>query len=142
MTSNLSALIERVERLDGPDQSLDAEICIELQYGGINSEGACNVRTDPDWEGDLLFEIEGDEHPDCCNPIPALTASIDAAVALVDRVLPGHGYTTDHQPVYGNHHDASVFNDHVITIGNGRGPNGAIAICLAALRALQNKDRQ
>ncbi len=85
---DLDGLIEKIEGLDGPDRDVDAEICIALQYGGENSEGASNVRTDPDWEGDLIFEIEGDTQPECCNPIPALTSSLDAAIALVERVLP------------------------------------------------------
>jgi hypothetical protein len=84
--SQLEELLERVRAAKDADQSLDADICVDLQYGGGGSEGAVNVRTDPDWEGELLFEI-GTE--DCVNPIPPITASIDAALALVERVLPG-----------------------------------------------------
>jgi hypothetical protein len=83
----LSGLVERVRGLKGPDREVNAAICIALQYGGPNSEDATNVRTDPDWDdGDLVFEI-GNE--DCCNPIPDLTGSADAALALVERVQPG-----------------------------------------------------
>jgi hypothetical protein len=82
----MTDLITRLSTLDAPDRKVDAEICILFQYGGLNSEGATNVRTDPDWDGDLLFEI-GNEA--CCNPIPKLTASVDAAIALAERVLPG-----------------------------------------------------
>ncbi|MCX2696668.1 hypothetical protein [Ochrobactrum chromiisoli] len=79
-------LIDRLSKLDGPDREVDAEICILFQYGGKNSEGATNVRIDPDWcDDDLLFEIDGDP---CCNPIPEVTASIDACIALAERVLP------------------------------------------------------
>jgi len=76
-------LIARLEAAEvGPD--LDASICVLLQYGGPNSDGATNVRTDGDWEGDLLFEQGSDE---CCNPIPAVTTSLDAALALAERVF-------------------------------------------------------
>jgi hypothetical protein len=84
--ADLAELLERVRAATGPDEMLAADICVHLQYGGGGSEGASNVRTDPDWEGELLFEI-GTE--DCVNPIPKLTASIDAALGLVERVLPG-----------------------------------------------------
>jgi hypothetical protein len=84
----LSALIERVRGLKGPDREVNAAICIALQYGGPNSEDATNVRTDPDWDdGDLVFEIGNEDY---CNPIPDLTGSIDAIRALTDRLLDGN----------------------------------------------------
>ncbi|MCX2697870.1 hypothetical protein [Ochrobactrum chromiisoli] len=81
-------LIDRLSKLDGPDREVDAEICILFQYGGKNSEGALNVRTDPEWgdDDDLLYELDGDP---CCAQIPKLTASVDAALALAERVFPG-----------------------------------------------------
>ena len=84
--TDIKALIERLEAAKGADMALDAAICVLAQYGGQNSDGATNVRTDPDWEGDLLFEVGAEE---CCNPIPDITASLDAAVAFAERVLPG-----------------------------------------------------
>lgn len=86
--TDLNELLERVKAATGPDRELDRDICIALQYGGENSEGAANVRVDPEWgdDNDLIFEIGAEE---CCNPIPELTASIDAALALAERVLPG-----------------------------------------------------
>ncbi len=86
MTADLSALIARLEAAEVGSRELDAEICVLLQYGGPNSEGAVNVRTDSDWEGDLLFEHGDDE---CCNTIPPVTTSLDAALALAERVLKG-----------------------------------------------------
>lgn len=75
--------VQRLEAAEVGSRELDAEICILLQYGGLNSEGAVNVRTDEDWDGDLLFEVDAEE---CCNPIPEVTTSLDAALALAERI--------------------------------------------------------
>lgn len=85
--SELKDLIARVEALNGADREVDAAICVTTQYGGLNSEGATNVRVDLEWgENELIFEIGEEE---CCNPIPNLTSSIDAALAFAERELPG-----------------------------------------------------
>jgi len=80
-----SELLARLEGASEGSQSIDAEICIALQYGGLNSEGGENIRTDEEWEGDLLYEIGAEE---CCCPIPPVTTSLDAALALASRVYP------------------------------------------------------
>ena len=126
MTSNL---ITRLSKLDAPDREVDAEICILFQYGGHNSEGATNVRTDPDWDGDLLFEI-GNE--DCCNPIPKLTASVDAAIALAERVFPKYGRFV-RSDMHGHH--AGIFTPYTMTVTEGSGATPAIALLIALLRA-------
>lgn len=135
-----SDLIAKLEELDGPDPEVDAEICIALQYGGKSSEGATNVRTDPDWDGVLLFEI-GNE--DCCSPIPELTASIDAASALVERVLPGWSWEA-RRSGFGNG-QASVWNPMEqprpgTTIRADHKSSPAIALPIAALKALEARD--
>jgi hypothetical protein len=85
--TDLSSIIARVEGGEGADRELDAAACVALNYGGTNSEGAENVRLEPDdWPDDLVFEANGEE---CCNPIPDLTTSLDAVIALCERVLPG-----------------------------------------------------
>lgn len=63
-------LTDRLSKLKGPSRDVDAEICILFQYGGENSEGATNVRTDPEWDDDdLIFEIDDEGG---CNRIPSL----------------------------------------------------------------------
>jgi hypothetical protein len=57
----MTDLIKRLEEAEAGNRKLDAAICIALQYGGLNSEGAQNVRTDDEWEGDLLYEIGEEE---------------------------------------------------------------------------------
>lgn len=81
MTSveELRALKERVEAATGPDRAIDKAI-----YGGLSLRA--------DWGGDLSNHGYG-----CCafvawGPAP-LSGSIDAALGLVERVLPGWGGT-------------------------------------------------
>lgn len=70
----LKGMLERVRRVTGPDRALDVRILAQLQqpgeWSGSDIEYAC---ADPDRT---------------CDP-PRYTASVDAALALMDRVLPG-----------------------------------------------------
>lgn len=66
---NLTALLERVKAATGPDRELDAAIVRALGLA----------------ENDLVFYIgRGDDWPQA-----KITASIDAALALVEKMLPG-----------------------------------------------------
>lgn len=144
-----SVLVERLSAATAGSRELDAAICIALQYGGPNSEGATDVRTDPEWEGDLIYEI-GDE--ECCNRIPALTTSLDAALALAERVLPRWGVDLGFPCRLGEHGGrpwASVWppNDTGLepqrneTWGRCNPANAAalpLALCCAILKALDN----
>lgn len=65
MTPTISSLLSRVRAARGPDRELDARIDAAL-FGG---------RAARDFTGD--------------DPAPCYTASIDDAVALVERALPG-----------------------------------------------------
>ena len=106
-------LIERLEKLEGPDRAVDHAI---------------HAITNPPLRDGLRF-----------GSVPAYSASLDAAVALVERALPGCGYSVEHLPCYGPHHSASVWSSTAITIGNGRGLSSAIALLIAALRALSQE---
>lgn len=130
-----ASLIERLEAATEGSQDIDAEICIALQYGGLNSEDGQNVRTDPDWEGDLLYEIGAEE---CCCPIPPVTTSLDAALALAERVLPG-GYTV-RADIDSDRSDISIDPPWKSLNGPPRPFFGiaktpALALCIAILKA-------
>lgn len=132
-------LIARLEAAEvGPD--LDASICVLLQYGGPNSDGATNVRTDGDWEGDLLFEQGSDE---CCNPIPAVTTSLDAALALAERVLPGwyFGVQANRRWEMPDDWTACIAPPKVRDGSEveADAPSPALALCIAILRALDSQ---
>jgi hypothetical protein len=74
-TADLQELLSRVEKAEGPDRELDREICLAARE---------NVSTDP-LSGFVWRPNGGGGWSD----VPDLTASLDAALALVERVLPG-----------------------------------------------------
>jgi len=84
--TTLRDLKQRVENATGPDEALDAAICVALQYGSDEYKNATNFRVDPHDISWFLFEAGGEER---CGQPPAITASIDASLAFVERVLPG-----------------------------------------------------
>ena len=138
MTANL---LSRLQGLTGPDREVDALICVALQYGGPNSEGAANVRRDPDWdEDDVIFEVGSEA---CCNRIPELTSSLDATVALCERFLPGWQWA-----VWGGAIEAGSTKPRCMAhVSNGFRqwtaddcPTPAIALLIAILTALEARE--
>lgn len=132
MTANL---LSRLQGLTAPDREVDALICVALQYGGPNSEGATNVRRDSDWdEDDLIFEVNGEPS---CTRIPELTASLDATVALCERVLPGwDGFA----PINATG-EAWVWPAGGMSRGHrANGPTPAIALLIAILTAKEARE--
>jgi hypothetical protein len=127
--TTLLELADRCEQATVADRELDGAICVALQFGGENSEGAANVRLevgDAEW---LEFEI-GEEA--CCNKVPELTASLDSAMSLipegwtwdVDATVPEMGIDwTLHEPI----------PDGLRIKGSNEQP--ALALCAASLRA-------
>lgn len=63
--TDLNELLERVSSATGPDRELDRDICIELAIDMATDDGAVGWKSPPHF-----------------------TASTDAALALVERVLP------------------------------------------------------
>ncbi|NYD84407.1 hypothetical protein HD884_004524 [Ochrobactrum intermedium] len=109
MTSNL---ITRLSKLDAPDREVDGEI----------------------WR----YLMSGEPRAVLHGPIPELTASIDAAIALAERVLPGWTW------YLGNGANGSGNNSSVAGIYPPKSPEGtfkgdhpmpATALCIALLRA-------
>lgn len=136
----MDSLIKRLQDAESGARELDAEICVLLQYGGENSSDAQNVRVDPEDEQDgwLIFEIGAEE---CCNPVPKLTRSLDAIVALIGEKIPGAHWRTHWID----------FRDPVMPPAwAAAGPPGAgeqawaqtppLALCIALLLALQSQE--
>lgn len=78
MTPDLATLVERVEAASGADRELDALLLPIF-------DPALQVRHNSVWRGKLCCGSLAD----CLQPY---TASVDAALALVERVLPGWDY--------------------------------------------------
>lgn len=136
--TDLSSLIARLEAAGGPDRELDCHLWVAAQGGDarmnyVESESKCFV-----WERGIDgMWIRGVVN---FRAVPSYTSSIDAAVSLAERVLPGANRTirkrfrTTNGLISGHVYDAHVSGGDVC-----EGPNEAIALVLATVRALQQK---
>lgn len=124
MSEELKKLLERVEDASGPNTPLDHDILL-----------AFGARYERDWDAEYYWP-DGSrfyEHN--------ITASIDAAVALVEKVL--HGWASGHKLVTREDDcDAEIWGGPEISCGreamfvaerNDR--HAALALCAALLRA-------
>ena len=136
MTQNL---ITRLSKLDAPDREVDAEIevavrRIEAARSGLAEEYWANWQASPD--GTVY-----DPHTRySSNPF---TASVDAVIALAERVLPG--WTFEH--IGQDYIRARGLENDVMPMGwtveisdgsqtaQGQAPTFPLAICIALLRA-------
>lgn len=113
-------LIDRLSNLDGPDRRIDEEI----KAWSMNARKLC-VRD----VGEIY--VMGDECAErvFLNPIEPFTASVDAAIALAERVLPDHDF------IIGKTNCGLTIHAQVGTNEMEFGANPAIALCIAILRA-------
>ena len=121
----LEDLLERVKGLSGPDRETDAELAIAL---GLPPEGAFRIRGFTD---EAAFGTGPYSYWQC----PTLTASLDAVVALCERVLPGWTFILDtrHCP------RARMFPPGVVAMPDPITEHGAtlpLALLAALLEAL------
>lgn len=161
-------IIERLEKTEGPDRWLDARIDAALRIGTekmrgtgyewawsnfpvwhhhTQSAGMCGVMHD---NGDLGLIWDSEQ----------LTASVDASLALVDRLLPDHAPSIQKPPkstlgalgVSGPVWGSSMIPDEMsvdeaqLMLESGRGvetaPTAPLAILLALFKALEAKERR
>lgn len=139
----LDELIERVEKLTGPDRELDADLCIALGYIGYADE-PLNLRREDGNTGWLDYEVmEGGKLIDCTDQPPPLTASTDSALALRERALPGWTIARMSQgdnklwTVELREGFLTSYGRVVIEPSHYRGTTLPLAIILATLRALK-----
>ena len=144
--SDLSSLIARLEKAEGPSRDLDAYIHFRDRVSRIEKiaaakTGHINIQGS-DFSGGTVLLGEN---------VPVYTSSIDAAVSLATRVLPGWGWgvesKTHHimaclnpefgEPVGKHPHWAAISNVSTRTFEDAATP--AMALVLATLRALQQK---
>ena len=142
---DLSALIERLEKASGSDREIDCLLWaiqegIELEWQGttlvagtVGVIGWC----DPGATARNFYTNRDVRGP---GSIPALTASIDAALAFVERVLPGVMWRIGFDPDYG------VWKAELVTAApncinkSARHEKVPLAILIAALKALQERE--
>lgn len=136
----LQGLLERLRSATGPDRELDARLTVMFDVRpewcvGYGSELWIDLKSGLD-EPVIRINTGGKRsqgHPPM-GPYAPYTASLDAALALVERTLPDPG---EHLMVLGR--DAVHFNltkhPHVL-VGFGYAPTAPLAVLIALLTAL------
>lgn len=142
----LRDLLARVRGASGEDRWLDAEICAALRVVPDFDDSIyilpLKIDVERDWDGPrirVFTEREGGkEWREASRRAPFLTASVDACIALAERVLPGmnriigKGRTRPDEPLYG----AQIL-DGEKPIGEGESEHSeALALLASILSAL------
>lgn len=131
--TDLSSLIERLQKAEKPRRDLDVEIM-----------NAVDPRS-PDEKrlfGGKVYPVAWGSVGQICDQIryfveaPFLTSSIDAAVALAERVLPNWQINLS---IFHDSLAEASFGNREAPHARSQAPKPALAICLATLRALQSK---
>jgi hypothetical protein len=151
--ADLNELLERVEKAMGPDRELDGEIAAALRDGDKLPDWAKNWAGEwrPTIQGSVvLMQNSGEPGPHFSSS--KYTASIDAALALVERKLPGWHWSVSNPFISPPTYHACVANPEdngAIEPWNiehetheGAGANGPLAILVALLAALIGKGRK
>lgn len=130
--TDYASLIERLEKADGPDRNLDGAI-----YWHLLEENRAEREL---WWVELQFSATP-ENVDWRKPF---TSSLDAALSLVERKLPGWvwGVTSpdnpEDDPALQRQHFTARLRKSVVII-RAHAPTPALAVCLALLRALSEQ---
>lgn len=131
-------LIEKLEAADGPSCSLDAEIFRHM--GEPLPKEFVGLPIKLKWQGDGTAVVNVSEEFQVKFSPPAYTASLDAAVGLVELVLPGWDWQLNAQGF------AIICKEGVDAMYAGEGYSEneyigsaktlALALCIALLKAL------
>lgn len=123
-------LIKKLEALTGPDRELDAELEAIFVGGRVHYN-------DPESKEAVIERPIGGfwiRHITPYRKIKRYTSSVDAAIALAERVLPGWGFflRSDKE----GHNCGMVYPDAFrVTPGCGSAASAAISMCIAILKA-------
>lgn len=151
--TDLSSLIARLEKAEGPDRGIDAEVA---EACGIVPEGYERAVVHEKAQT-YFWHRENQKAPYWSIPV---TSSIDAAVSLAERVLPGWAWKVGtccvsddawlapdfNSPIHGERLKKELPNveygsiwDVGVDIDQRPPGRPAIALCIAILRALDQK---
>jgi hypothetical protein len=136
-TPNLSELIERVERAEGPDREIDKQIWFALFC--VPNEGQINkILGGPFDAARYRYLTKDDFLPSDGTLSPAYTSSLDAIVGLIERELPGWLGDVDVCTSWADDGSfgARLFPPKVDTNYASQATTPALAMCGAFLRAL------
>lgn len=139
----IEELIERLEKATGPDRELDVAIGYETseEIGGLSGSFRqyCSIH-------DLDFAAVAFDAMSYTSilrtGLPCYTSSIDAAVSLAERVLPGWYWRVGRTSLFPNGWAfvSRLPPDHCdrkdeAACSDGKAANPSIALCIAVLRA-------
>lgn len=129
--AKLEALLNRVVKATGPDRELDHLVHDQA----VEPIGSRMYNTKENGGSFIAADVVA----------PSYTASIDAALALVERVLPGWFWRVGHSTLYAGW--ATVYREHPNnTTGDGEhfaeAKSAPLAILAALLKALVARDEQ
>jgi hypothetical protein len=135
-------IIEALEKAEGPSRGIDAEISMTAL--GMRME---NKLADYPDEVPVFVVHDGNSSGSIEVMFPRFTSSVDAALALHERVLPGWFWRCGETPLfpkgwaYVSRTDASNCDkkDEAAS-SDGKAASPAIALCIATLKALQAKE--
>lgn len=144
MSDAVKDLLERLRGATGPDRELDGAIVLAL---GGPPETALPFQADVAWTyrggGEWFTPSPRSIGLDIVWKCPPYTASLDAALALVEAKLPGvspavgqnvhHGYWHARLSKVGD-------EDGPFTVGEADAPTPALALLIALLEALKDKE--
>lgn len=141
--TDLSSLISRVEKATEGNRGLDAEIAAALEPHRFDAPGFTPERPIPSFRYDPsenIIRFDGGGVMDV-RFFPPVTASVDAAIALAERVLPGWTIASIGQDDRKGWH-AELRKGHATaysTVELSGAPIPALALVLATLRAIQSQ---
>jgi hypothetical protein len=149
MTPDLAALIERLEKANGPSRILDAQIEVEHRRLHALAIGLTEEARAKWYVVGTKGEVE--DGPHCRYHAPEYTGSIDVALTLYPNkpfVLALTGQWAEHmpnakQPIYeaafpddtADFEETYIGDLRFLQPASGQGATPAIALCVAALRA-------
>lgn len=145
-------LRERLEAASGPDREIDVWMHAVLGFDTPRVDIYFPEGTLQHWwkQSHLRFGGAGTRDPlrlirpftDPIHEVPTYTSSLDAALALVERKLPGWGWQV-HSKSDSPHNDCFAFLGEDVADGpayRAYAKTPALALCLALLRAVEALD--
>lgn len=129
--TTLQDLLERVEKAEGPDREIDVALWLHTTPGATRrGTHVKHAHSDAEWDVDETRDATG-----YLVVVPAYTASLDAALALVERKLPGWTWRLD-SPDSASEPAFARLSGPEWRSGAGWAKTPALALLAALLRAL------
>lgn len=129
-----SALIARLEAAEAGSRELDGAVWYAIHEPDVQ-HGCLHVEQTEQGPMEVLTCELGSKYADC---VGNYTTSLDAALALAERALPGWGFFL-RKDKDGCNCGLLYPDAHFVTPGCGSSPTPALALVIAILRAKQGE---